>query len=410
MDLNNDLLTQFAKVTTFNTKDKDTTTVRGTIYIVEGRNYIRLDGADTSSLTPVETTVELNDGDRVIAVIKDHNIIITGNETNPSVGTATEGELRSTIEQTAGSITTRVEFLEGANTQFSQFQQTVNGFSFMGNGGEVKINGGDLNLTGSITWSDLSSGAKSNINSVASSAASSAIPSYIKTTKIDGASIESSTIIGGTFHAVGSDPNKKSTFTTMNEDGLHLYSYATVADANGVVYPKISLFCENDRYATPAIIFGSGIPDDSEYHNRFIIAKETDETVLEYMIDDGDSPRIVLGLNGRLTLHGSPIMLDNLVINGNRLDFDGDVYVGGNLRGDTGLFPIGYVYISYEGISPASYFGGTWESLPSAMLWTTTSYEYLGTTACTIRIDMKEETPGNERANFVRVAAWRRVG
>lgn len=397
MDLNNDLLTQFAKVTTFNTKDKDTTTVRGTIYIVEGRNYIRLDGADTSSLTPVETTVEVNDGDRVIAVIKDHNIIITGNETNPSVGTATEGELRSTIEQTAGSITTRVEFLEGENEQFSQFQQTVNGFSFMGNGGEVKISGGDINLTGAITWSDFTSSTKNTINSVADGAYTLAreamtaaqqneLPSYIKKTKIDGASIESSTIIGGTFHAVGSDPNKKSTFTTVNEEGFHLYCNATAADIDGSVYPKISMFCNPDEYYSPSIVLGAGDYDDSEFAERFEIFK---------------------GPTGAsLYMHG------NNAVPGSGIYFNmtGTIIIDGELRGRDGVFPIGYVYISYDSTSPALLFGGEWEPLPSAMLWATTSYEYLGTTACTIRIDMKEETPGNERANFVRVAAWRRVG
>lgn len=43
---------------------------------------------------------------------------------------------------------------------FTTFQQTVEGFSFMGKNGTVKISGGDINLTGSITFSDLNSDVK----------------------------------------------------------------------------------------------------------------------------------------------------------------------------------------------------------------------------------------------------------
>ena len=107
MELNNDLITQFAKITKIN-NTKSATTVRGTIRKSGDRDYIQIDGAEDGSTTPVETTVEIADGDRVIATVKDHSVIVTGNKTSPSVGVKTADGLRSSIEQTAESIRSEV--------------------------------------------------------------------------------------------------------------------------------------------------------------------------------------------------------------------------------------------------------------------------------------------------------------
>ena len=387
MELSSDLISQIAKATTATDDSKNANTVRGTVHVVDGRNYIHLDGAAENQLTPVETTVELNEGDRVVAISKDHSIIVTGNGTNPSVGTVTASNLQSTIERTAGAITTRVETLEDDNIQFSQFQQTVNGFSFMGNGGEVKISGGDLNLTGSITWSDLSPGTKDAISNIADEA----IPSYITSTKIDGAHIESSTIIGGTFHAVGSDPNLKSTFTTVDEDGLHLYSYATVADMDGTVYPKITLQCGKDKYVSPSILLGSGEPDSSPTANRLEIHKGADTSYIRH--------------HGSSSNDGCGIEFDPKVVG----TVNGTVTIDGELRGTTGLFPIGYIYLSFDSTNPRNLFGGYWQQLTSTFLYATSDLSTIGTVSKVVISASGEGVTSNE-ANCVSIGAWRRVG
>lgn len=427
MELDNDLITQFAKFTQFEPKEKDSTTVRGTVHVSEGRNYIHLDGADKGSTTPVETTVELNEGDRVIAISKDHSIIVTGNETNPSVGTVTAGNLRSTIEQTAGAITTRVELLEGDNAKFTEFKQTIEGFTFEDEDGNVKIDGGNVELTGAITWSDLSSGTQSAINNAqttannAQSTASSAlniansidIPDYIKSTYIDFTTVASPSIIGGTFYAVGSDPNQKSTFFTMTEKGFDLYSNATVPDINGKVYPKVSLFCNDDGYASPSIIFGSGVADDMEFANRFEIYKgPTSVNMTLYATDVMPGSSIYLGLNGTITMRGnvstSPYYDDGKETGGN-LDVAGDLTVGGELRGTGGLFPIGYIYLSLDSTSPATLFGGTWEQLRAVYLYATSDYSELGAIYKNVLIDVQHEGAVVNHAQLIKIAAWRRV-
>ena len=78
--------------------------------------------------------------------------------------------LETRITQNADNITSVVK----NQYEFSEFKQTVEGFSFMGKGGTVKISGGDLNLTGAISFSDLSDSddVQADINTANSNASS----------------------------------------------------------------------------------------------------------------------------------------------------------------------------------------------------------------------------------------------
>lgn len=80
--LPNDLIAQFVKVTNDKTKAKKETTVYGVAVEKEGKMYVRLDGSDI--LTPVATTVEVLNGERVVVQLKNHTATITGNISSPS--------------------------------------------------------------------------------------------------------------------------------------------------------------------------------------------------------------------------------------------------------------------------------------------------------------------------------------
>ena len=120
----------------------------------------------------------------VSAEVTDLNATIVNTETGIRDTINIEvANLDSKITQTATSIQTDVsakfKTVDGEIEKFSTFKQTVEGFSFMGNGGTVKINGGDINLTGAISFSDLSDATTKQqeinaINSTASSALSTA--------------------------------------------------------------------------------------------------------------------------------------------------------------------------------------------------------------------------------------------
>lgn len=485
MELNNDLITQFAKITKFNA-GKSATTVRGTIRKSEDRSYIQIDGADEGSMTPVETVVEVSDGDRVIATVKDHSVIVTGNKTDPSVGTKTADGLRSSITQTADQIRLEVanevkglnssltltaeqirsevndevnklnssitqtagqirsevndgingvnssitqtassirsevaDSINGVNTKitqtadaiksevistvdgkYSEVKQTVDGLTITTVNGKTTIDGGNisttnLNLTGAITWSDLSSSAQSKIEGVADDAYELAekaynladgntvtLPTYIKSTYIDSTTIKSPNIIGGQLYAVGSDPEESSTFTTMDENGFYLYSDAVESDINNEVYPKISMICDTGYNATPMIILGSGESDEHQYHNRFVIEKGTSYVDMMYIFN--------------YSYPGSGFTFNR----------DGTIKVYGELRGTDGLFPIGYVYLSFDNDddnSPMSLFGGTWTRLEGYFL-------YAGGSSATMHDTGNVVTAGGTNtAKYIKLAAWERV-
>lgn len=82
MALSTDLISQFVKVTTEKPKTKKEETVYGTI-VVDGKSkYVKIDGSDL--LTPVSSTADTNNGERVTVLIKNHSAIVTGNMSSPA--------------------------------------------------------------------------------------------------------------------------------------------------------------------------------------------------------------------------------------------------------------------------------------------------------------------------------------
>jgi len=83
MALTNDLITQFVKVTNDNHKTKkDATIVYGETLVLNGKPFVLIDGAN--EVTPVSTTADVKNGERVMVTIKNHTATITGNMSSPS--------------------------------------------------------------------------------------------------------------------------------------------------------------------------------------------------------------------------------------------------------------------------------------------------------------------------------------
>ena len=214
----------------------------------------------------------------VSAEVTDLNATIANTETGIRDTISVEvASLDSKITQTATSIQTDVsakfKTVDGEIEKFSTFKQTVEGFSFMGTGGTVKINGGDINLTGAISFSDLSdattkqqeidgigstaSSALSTANSAASTANSAlstansaasdasdaydaassaqsvaksiANGSYLKGTFINGKKISSPEIEGNNIKVHG-------TFQTIGNDGVSQVTTGYMGAAMGKDY------------------------------------------------------------------------------------------------------------------------------------------------------------------------------
>ena len=112
MDLNSILVSEFAKITNDNKETvNEGATVYGT-YRVDGDGaYVQIDGSDTR--TPVATTSEARNGDRVTVLIKNHRAIITGNLTDPSTTVKSVEERIATgvgdIQKTIDNLKTQLD-------------------------------------------------------------------------------------------------------------------------------------------------------------------------------------------------------------------------------------------------------------------------------------------------------------
>lgn len=82
MGLSNDLVSQFVKAVNADKTSSKETTVYGTIKISDGKTYVTLDGSTMD--TPITSTADVKNGDRVTVMIKDHSAVVTGNLTTPS--------------------------------------------------------------------------------------------------------------------------------------------------------------------------------------------------------------------------------------------------------------------------------------------------------------------------------------
>ena len=116
MTLANDLVSQFVKVTRDEVEVKVESTVYGTIVEHDGSKYVRLDGSDL--LTPISSTTDVADGERVTVMIKDHTAVVTGNISSPSASSSSVQEIGNKI--------TEVEILIADKVSTKEFD-SVNG-------------------------------------------------------------------------------------------------------------------------------------------------------------------------------------------------------------------------------------------------------------------------------------------
>ena len=115
MVLSEELVANFVK----STNDKKTTsseaTVYGTVKIEGDKKYVQIDGS--SIKTPVNTTSDISDGDRVIVLIKNHEATIIGNVSSPSAKNASVNDQYNSLQQQIDALSPE---------SISELTQTVN--------------------------------------------------------------------------------------------------------------------------------------------------------------------------------------------------------------------------------------------------------------------------------------------
>ena len=115
MVLSEELVANFVK----STNDKKTTsseaTVYGTVKIEGDKKYVQIDGS--SIKTPVNTTSDISDGDRVIVLIKNHEATIIGNVSSPSAKNESVNDQYNSLQQQIDAL---------SPVSISELTQTVN--------------------------------------------------------------------------------------------------------------------------------------------------------------------------------------------------------------------------------------------------------------------------------------------
>lgn len=267
MGVSNELISQFAKITNDQKTSRiDEVTLYGEVIEYQDMICVKFDG--TEEITPVTTVVEKDEqgnitnykygaasvktGDRVSVNLKNHSATITGNLSDPPAG-------RAEFKVDEDSILARVGATEmWIKNEGVTFTGLSEGTTII-DGGCIKtgtIDADRLNLTGSISFGDLTTEVQNEINSAsedaaeatelansASSAASGAYSvarsiangSYVGGTFIDKTTIKAPTIIGneikvyGTFQTVGLNENVTGYMGAaqgMTADGTETYGVA----------------------------------------------------------------------------------------------------------------------------------------------------------------------------------------
>lgn len=122
MRLPKSLITDFVRITNDRTKENAETTVYGNIVKNGEQTYVKLDGSDI--LTPVLSTADANDGERVTVLIKNHTATVTGNITSPSARTGDVQTLDEVKLDTAEATTiyATIEKLNAANVKINDLE------------------------------------------------------------------------------------------------------------------------------------------------------------------------------------------------------------------------------------------------------------------------------------------------
>ena len=106
MSLSHDIISEFVKVTNTNKEKPKEGIVYATIVQGSDGKYVKIDGSDL--LTPADTTTDIEDGERVTVMIKDHKATVTGNVTAPSASGNRVGKVVETVTEQIGVFETVV--------------------------------------------------------------------------------------------------------------------------------------------------------------------------------------------------------------------------------------------------------------------------------------------------------------
>lgn len=123
MALSQDIKSQFAK-TIIPKREPTESTVNGTFKVINGKEYVQLDGSDI--LTPVKSTVVADTGDRVKVLLKEHSATVNGNITSPSARSKDLSTIKDTVDEFGNTIQMMDNSIQMQNTSIIALETNVN--------------------------------------------------------------------------------------------------------------------------------------------------------------------------------------------------------------------------------------------------------------------------------------------
>lgn len=129
MQLPNSLVKDFAKITN-DTKDKNTDTfVYGTARNVNGQVYVMFDGSEL--YTPVLSTIDVNDNDRVLVMIQNHTGTVTSNVSSPAVGSTNFNNFKTNTEGAIETLSGQYDYITANYASFDYLAANYATFGYL---------------------------------------------------------------------------------------------------------------------------------------------------------------------------------------------------------------------------------------------------------------------------------------
>ena len=150
MGLRSDLVSRLIKESSkdYETKRVDNSNY-GTIVMKDNEQYVQLDGS--SLLTPVVSTVTVEDGDRVVVTIKDHSAIVTGSTSSPSASNKDVVEMGENITKFETVVTDKIVANKAEIDDLKAHDVVIDG-SLTANKAEIdKLKAHDVIIDGNLT-------------------------------------------------------------------------------------------------------------------------------------------------------------------------------------------------------------------------------------------------------------------
>lgn len=117
MALSSELISQFVKITNDGKDTKTESTVYGTTVTKNGTTYVQLDGSEL--FTPINTTADVQPGERVIVMIKNHTATITGNISSPAARVIEVKQNQTAVSEKITSLETDKLSVEQADEKYA---------------------------------------------------------------------------------------------------------------------------------------------------------------------------------------------------------------------------------------------------------------------------------------------------